>query len=103
MANSPLNKSCLHLVTRSSSDALQRCNAFRGEQDEILLIDDAVMFLDSEPGESQSAGLADAVFLKADLEARGLVEIATELGVRTIADPDFAGLLRKHDACLTWK
>ena len=103
MANPPVNKSCLHLVTRLSSEALQSCNAFRGEQDEILLIDDAVMFLVSEPGESQSAGLADAVFLIADLEARGLAEIATELGVRTITDLEFAALLRRHDSCLTWK
>jgi sulfur relay protein TusB/DsrH len=90
-------------VTKSSSDALERCNAFRGDQDEILLIDDAVMFLVSEPGESQTKGLAGPVFLIADLEARGLAEIATELGVRTITDLEFAGLLRKHDACLTWK
>lgn len=103
MANPSESKSCLHLVTKASSDALQRCGVFRGEQDEILLIDDAVMFLFSEPAESDNKGLADFFFLQADLEARGLAESATKLGVRTITDLEFAALLRKHDSCLTWK
>jgi sulfur relay protein TusB/DsrH len=103
MASSPKIKSCLHLVTRASSDALERCGVFRGEQDEILLVDDAVMFLVSQPVDSENKGLADSFFLKADLEARGLAEIAAKIGVRTITDQDFAALLRKHDSCLTWK
>jgi sulfur relay protein TusB/DsrH len=99
----PENRSCLHLVTRSSSDALNRCSAFCTEQDDILFIGDAVMFLVSEPDESWKKEPAGPLFLKADLEARGLAEIASELGVRTVTDLDFAALLRKHDSCLTWK
>lgn len=103
MAGTPEFKSCLHLVTRSASDALERCNAFRGEQDEVLFIDDAVMFVVREPEASELAGQAGHCYLEADLAARGLAEIARQLGVRTVTDREFAGLLRKHGSCLTWK
>lgn len=103
MARSPETKSCLHLVTRSSDGALERCNAFCSEGDDVLLIDDAVLLLVSAPGETPKTGPVSPAFLKPDLEARGLAEIATKLGVRTITDQGFAALLRKHDSCLTWK
>ena len=104
MACFPEIKRCLHLVTRSSGDALERCNAFCREGDDVLFIDDAVMFLVSAPGETANKqGPVSPAFLEQDLAARGLSEIAGELGVRTITDLEFAALLRKHDSCLTWK
>lgn len=91
------------MVTRLSEDVLERCNAFCAEHDEVLFIDDAVMFLVRLPGKTPKMGPVSPAFLKPDLEARGLAEIARELGVQTVTDKDFAALLRKHDSCLTWK
>lgn len=97
------NKTCLHLVTRSSGDALERCSAFCSRGDDVLFVDDAVLFLVSEQAVSHFNGLARPFFLKADLEARGLADIAFERDVPIVTDLDFVDLLRKHDSCLTWK
>lgn len=103
MSRSREIKSCLHLVARSSDSALERCTAFCCEGDDVLFIDDAVMFLAGVPGEIPKMGPVSPTFLKPDLDARGLAEIAGQLGVRTITDTGFTALLRKHDSCLTWK
>jgi sulfur relay protein TusB/DsrH len=104
MMNRPKKKtSCLHLVTRSSADVIEHCRTFSEEQDEVLFLDDGVMCLVNERRKPGDTGIANCIFLGADLEARGLMEIARELNVRTIQDQDFAGLLRKHENCLTWK
>ena len=103
MSRSREIKSCLHLVARSSDSALERCTAFCCEGDDVLFIDDAVMFLAGVPGEIPKLGPVNPAFLKPDLDARGLAQIAGELGVRTITDKGFTALLRKHDSCLTWK
>ncbi len=97
------NSSCLHLVARSSGDALERCLALCSEHDELLFIDDAVMFLVSGLENTLPGELAAPLFLRADLEARGLAGIAAETGARTATDAEFAALLRKHGRCLTWK
>ena len=38
-----------------------------------------------------------------DLEARGLLVAAQSAHVRTLADSEFAGLLKAHRHCLSWK
>ena len=96
-------KSCLHLVTRSSGDALERCQAVCAEQDEVLLIDDAVMRLVHEGEGFHATSPAALCFLRADLDARGLAAIADELGARVVTDQGFVEMLRKHESCLTWK
>lgn len=103
MARFPEIKSCLHLVTRSSGRALEGCNAFCGKGDDVLFIDDAVMLLVSAPGEIPKTGPVSPAFLSPDLDARGLADIAVELGVQIVTDRGFTALLRKHDSCLTWK
>lgn len=69
----------------------------------MLLIDDAVMLLAGDLGAMLREELPNHGFLRADLEARGLAEIADKTGVRTVTDLDFAALLSKHGRCLTWK
>lgn len=39
----------------------------------------------------------------ADLDARGLLELAHERGVHILDDREIAALLPAHDHCLTWK
>jgi len=101
MAQQAENRSCLHLVARSSQDVIKRCEGFAGVQDEVLFLDDGVMCLCSDSGNPEvNAGSA---FLSADLQARGLLGVARKLNVRIVSDQDFVAMLRQHDVCLTWK
>lgn len=94
---------CLHLVARSSSNVIESCGAYCDEQDEVLFVDDGVMHLVSEQGESGDASVKNGIYLAMDLAARGLMGIAREAGVRIASDRDFVRLLRQHESCLTWK
>lgn len=94
---------CLHLVARSSANVIESCRAYCDEQDEVLFIDDGVMYLVTKHGETGDAGVCNSIYLAADLAARGLMEIAREAGVRIASDRDFVRLLRQHESCLTWK
>jgi sulfur relay protein TusB/DsrH len=101
MAQQAENRSCLHLVARSSQDVIKRCEAFAGVQDEVLFLDDGVMCLCND---SRQPGVnADSAFLSVDLQARGLLGVARKLNVRIVSDQDFVNMLRQHDVCLTWK
>jgi len=103
MAGVTEREKCLHLVARSSANVIESCRAYCDEQDEVLFLDDGVMYLVSDHGETGDAGVINGIYLAADLAARGLMGIAREAGVRIACDQDFARLLRQHESCLTWK
>lgn len=66
-------------------------------------MDDGVMCLvTGRFGASRMHG-ARGLFVAADLDARGLAQVARDTQIRVVSDEEFPGLLRKHDTCLTWK
>jgi sulfur relay protein TusB/DsrH len=77
--------------------------AFSDEPDELLFLGDGVMHLVSDCWETGDVNFENCIFLAEDLEARGLAGIARESGARVVSDQEFVCLLRKHQACLTWK
>ena len=98
-----MQNSCLHMVARSSLDALERCRAHCCDRDDVLFIDDGVMHLARTAREQEEAGGANGYYLAADVEARGLTGLTGGPGVKLIVDREFAQVLRKHNHCLTWK
>lgn len=103
MNSSGSDRRCLHLVARSSTEALELCLAHFVEGDTLLLIDDGVMLLAGEPGARFESLLMNAVYLREDLDARGLAGLAEQSGARKANDSDFLELLQRHDLCVTWK
>jgi len=97
------NRNCLHLVVRSSIDALESCRSRFDAGDAVLFLDDGVMHITGNPGRIFQPLFRKGYFSDPDLDARGLRTLAGDAGVRIISDPEFVGLLQKYDFCLTWK
>ena len=102
MMESFANNQCLHLVTSSHAEASARCHTVIAEGDAVLFIGDGVMQALS-PGKEYLALFPACYFLMVDLEARGVLPTAVELGLQTVSDREFVGLLKQFDHCLTWK
>lgn len=103
MSSSGPDRHCLHLVAKSSPEALELCLAHFIEGDTVLFIDDGVMVLAGKPKTRLEPFLANAVYLQEDLDARGLAGLADQSGARRANDSDFLELLQQHDLCATWK
>jgi len=101
--------SCLHLVVRSSREALNNCLSQCEKGDVLLFLDDGVMNvtnLTATPGphsQHDSPWAADVCFSAIDLEARGLSGFAQAAGVIALPDSDIVELVQSHAFCLTWK
>ena len=93
---------CLHLVASSHAEASARCHAVIAESDAVLFIGDGVMQA-LDPGKEHLARFPTCYFSLVDLEARGVLPMAIELGLQTVTDEEFVGLLNQFDHCLTWK
>ena len=103
MTESVKNKHCLHLLVGSSAEAVERCRSRFSDNDAVLFLDDGVMHLAGDSGAVVAPPLPNGVFLAADLQARGLLQLARDAGAEIAGDSDFLELLRKYDFCLTWK
>jgi len=103
------DKSSLHLVVRSSREALDSCLSQCVKGDVLLFLDDGVMNvtrLPATPGPhapQDGDWVADVCFSAVDLEARGLSGLAQATGVIALPDSDIVELLQSHEFCLTWK
>jgi sulfur relay protein TusB/DsrH len=102
-ANSTRKGSCLHLVVRSSADALENCQSQFAAEDEIVFLDEGVTHLAHFLRQASGPGPAGSFFSSEDLDARGLLPAAQSADAATVRDPDIVELLQKHDFCLTWK
>ncbi len=103
MTGSTNQRNCLHLVVRSSIDAMERCRSQCMDQDAVVFLDDGVMHLTDGILESFGSGLPEVFLSAVDLEARGLLPAARAASATVICDSDIAGLLLKYDFCVTWK
>lgn len=117
MKSSTRNRTCLHLVVRSSAGAIGGCLAKFDEGDAVLFLDDGVMHITSRaswlPVSAEGCGSpADPAhstrdssfcFSAVDLEARGLHGLVHSAGARVLPDIKIAELIQSHDFCLTWK
>lgn len=103
------DKTCLHLVVRSSRAALDNCRLHCVKGDVLLFLDDGVMHVTSLPATpgphapQEGAWVADVCFSAVDLEARGLSGLAQATGVVVLPDSDIVELVQSHEICLTWK
>ena len=103
MEDSNQNRSCLHFVVSATPSALTDGLNCRVDGDSMVFIDAGVMHLVAESGlqiDLNSPGLA---FSREDLEARGLLRVARDRGVKILDDRGMVALLRNHEHCLTWK
>jgi len=103
MMNSAGNGSCLHLVVRSSAEAVEGCRSQLTGDDEMIFLDEGVMHLAEILQEGSGSAPAGSFFSVEDLDARGLLGAARTAGAATVCDSDVVELLQKHDFCLTWK
>lgn len=94
---------CLHLILRSSGNALDECLACIGEGDSVVLMDTAVSAL-ARPGAGRwlSAGVR-MYCLEADLLAHGLGKAPGIQGVERVDDRGLVELICRHGHCLSWK
>lgn len=94
-------QNCLHLVLSHSQEALENCLVVFREGDTLLFLDAGVLHL---PGLASADGeMKEAIFMRADLQARGLQNAAVACGFRVMGDEGFAVLLAAHSHCLSWK
>lgn len=101
-SGSETSPGCLHLVVGVGPDALNDCLAHSGAGDAVLFLDAGVQHL-LHFGSGPLAGLAEAHFSAADLQAHGLFALARRTGVSVIDDAGFCALLQAHHHCLTWR
>jgi sulfur relay protein TusB/DsrH len=101
--------SCLHLVAGAGREALEDCVSRSAPGDALLFLDAGVLHLLQHANGSVTASAATAIatavevhYLSADLQARGLLELARRLEVSVVGDATFGELLAAHDHCLTW-
>ena len=92
---------CLHLVLSHRRRALENCLAVFRDGDTLLFLDAGVLHLPALA--AGAAEIQEAVFMTADLQARGLHDAAVTCGFNVTDDEGFAGLLSGHDHCLSWK
>jgi sulfur relay protein TusB/DsrH len=90
---------CLHLIAGENAEALADCLAHSRAQDAVLFLDAGVQHLLRDRGADAPAALH---YLQADLQARGLLDLALRRRVRIIDDAGFCALLAAHRHCLTW-
>jgi sulfur relay protein TusB/DsrH len=96
---------CLHLVAGAAREVLEDCVARSAPGDVLLFLDAGVLHLLQYADGSAATVLATAAeahYLAADLQARGLLELARRLEVGVVDDLTFCDLLAAHDHCLTW-
>lgn len=91
---------CLHLVVSDCAEALHDCLSMRSDGDTVLFIDSGVLHLYKD---GQGPLEPEFRFSGPDLEARGLLTMASQLAISILADNDVAELIRTHHLCLTWK
>lgn len=92
---------CLHLVLSHSRKALESCLSMFGDGDTLLFLDAGALHLPAlATGASE---MQEAVFMTADLQARGLLDAALANGFTVVDDDRFADLLAGHAHCLSWK
>ena len=103
MTGTANQRNCLHLVVRSSIEAMERCRSQCTDEDAVVFLDDGVMHLTDGILESFGSDLPEVFLSAVDLEARGLLPAALDAGVTIVGDSDIAGLLLKYDFCVTWK
>jgi sulfur relay protein TusB/DsrH len=97
--------SCLHLVAGAGREALEDCVSRCAPGDALLFLDAGVLHLLQYANGCAATALATAAeahYLVADLQARGLLELARRLEVSGVDDTTFCELLAAHDHCLTW-
>lgn len=97
------HRNCLHLVVRSTADAMERCRSQFAPGDAIVFLDDGVMHFASRPKDLAESELQAGYFSAVDLEARGLLQPARDAGIRVIGDSDFVRMLREFKFCVSWK
>lgn len=96
---------CLHLVAGAARETLEDCVARSAPGDARLFLDAGVLHLlqcADGPAATALATAAETHYLVADLQARGLLELARRLEVSVVDDMTFCELLAAHDHCLTW-
>ena len=92
---------CLHLVLSCSRKSLENCLSVFSDGDTLLFLDAGALHL---PALAAGAGeMQEAVFMAADLQARGLLDAALANGFTAVDDDKFADLLAGHAHCLSWK
>ncbi|WP_447926094.1 sulfurtransferase complex subunit TusB [Vreelandella sp. EE27] len=93
----------LHILNKRP-ESLSAANMLRvvGDQDEVLLIEQAVQasLLPQWAGFEQCRGRL--YLLSDDLEAAGLLESAENLGAAIISMTDFVTLTERHEQCVSW-
>ena len=91
---------CLHLVAGDGREALEDCLSLCVAGDALLFLDAGVLhLLQALPVIPDGA---EAHFLAADLQARGLLEAARRRQLSVLDDAAFCDLLAAHGRCLTW-
>ncbi|MGK2927285.1 MAG: DsrH/TusB family sulfur metabolism protein [Lysobacterales bacterium] len=91
---------CLHLVAGDGREALEDCLSLCVAGDALLFLDAGVLqLLQALPGLPSGA---EAHFLAADLQARGLLDVARRRQLSVLDDDAFCDLLTAHGRCLTW-
>ncbi len=102
MKSSGQNGNCLHLVVRSSFEALDNCLSQIEPGDSVLFLDDGVMHAVADGKDSSESRLPERYFSSADVQARGLQKMLNDSD-SVLSDLEIASLIMAHDYCLTWK
>lgn len=97
----------LHLLSSSAVNTLESCLRAMQAGDSLVLINTAVLHL-LEPEWVQQAALGSladgSIYVpEADLEAHGLAHVELPGGIRVIDDVAWAGQVKSHAHCLSWK
>jgi len=93
---------CLHLVVRSSFEALDICLSQIEPGDSVLFLDDGVMHAVAGGKVSAGSPSTERCFSSADVQARGLQKMLKDSD-SVLSDLEIASLIMAHDYCLTWK
>jgi sulfur relay protein TusB/DsrH len=103
MKDAAVNKKCLHLVVKSSAEALDRARAQFEKGDALLFLDDGVVHIMSDFHRSLEPPLSACYFAQADLAARGLSVLALDEAFPLVSDREIVELMLAFEHCLTWK
>ena len=99
----PATVTCLHLLLSASPTALACCHDLAAAGDTVLFADEGVLHLLDGGGISGWPSGCELIISAPCLAARGLDDAARATGVTVLDDRGFAGLLRRHPRCLSWK
>ena len=103
MKSAATRKKCLHLVVKSSAEALDRARSQFEKGDAMLFLDDGVVHIVSAFDRSVKPPLVAGYFAAADLAARGLSGLVMDSGSPVVSDREIAELMLAFEHCLTWK